>query len=127
MPDERLHVLPVQDGVLAQVGPAAAWHQPAKHRPRTAVDTEEPPTVVDVPKHEVMRLDDAAAGHVHQVASEDVAGQQHLARPPLECAHVKRAAVEPHLSRSEPVHDLATDEQIAPADADLDPGHWWVA
>ena len=45
--DERLDVLPVQDGVPSQVRARAAWDQPPQHRARAAVDAKKPPSVVD--------------------------------------------------------------------------------
>src|SRR5947209_5057426 len=79
--DERLHVFPVEDGVLAKVGPAASRHQPAQHRPRASVNAEQTPAIVDVGQDQVVRLHDAAARDVHQVTAKDVGREQHFGRP----------------------------------------------
>jgi hypothetical protein len=76
-----------------------------------------------VRKDEVVRLHDAAARDVHQVASKHVGRQQHLARPPLKPARIQRLRVEPDLAWGELVYALAADEHIPSADADFDPGH----
>jgi len=38
MPDERLHVLPIEDGVAAKVGPGPTRNEAPEHRARAAVD-----------------------------------------------------------------------------------------
>ena len=123
MADERLHVLPIQDRVPAQVGPRSAWDEAPQHRARAAVDTEQFPPVVDVPEHQVVRTDDATMSDIHQVATQDVGGEQHLAGASLEGSRVESGAAEPHLSGDELVDVLHPDVDVAATDADLDPGH----
>ena len=127
MPDERLNVFPVQDRVLAQVGPSTSRDQPAEHRARAAVDARQPPAVIDVREDEVVGLHDPGAGHVHEVAAENVGRQQHLPGASLEPAGVEGAGVESHVTGREPVDVLGADENIAAAHADLDPGHRRIA
>src|SRR5437899_5900398 len=125
--EERSQGHPVKYSVLAKVVPATAWNQAAKHRPRGAVDSQKAPPVLAVGKHEVVRLHDAAANNVHEVPAEDVRSEEHLARPPLEGAGVESLPIEPNLARRELLDVRAAHEHVAPAHADLDPGHGRIA
>lgn len=69
MTHEGLDVLPVENRMAPQVGPASPGHQPAQHGLRAAVDALKPPAVVTLGEDEVVRLDDAPASYVDQMAA----------------------------------------------------------
>ena len=120
--DERLHLFPVEQHVVAKVGSRLSRHEAAQHRARAAIHAEQPPLAVGLPEHQVVAPHEAAARHVHQVPSEYVRRQQHLARPPLERGHVDGVGVQPHRAGLELFDQLAADEHIVAADADLQAG-----
>jgi len=117
--DERLHVSPVEDRVTAQVGPAAPGHQPAQHGLRAAVDALEPPALFPVREHEIVRLHDATACDVDEVAAEHVGSKQHLAGSPLERLRLDRVRVEANRARRELVDQVYAHENVLSADPHL--------
>src|ERR1700694_5977148 len=127
MTHERLNILPVEHRVTPQVGPAAARHPPAEHGLRAAVDALELPAILRRREHQVMSLDDAAAGDVDQVAAEHVGGQEHLPGSPLEGLRLQRVRVEAHRARLELRNQVLADEHVLRADANLEAGHRWIA
>src|ERR1700694_1080925 len=120
---EWLDVLPVKDGVPAQVGPRPAGDETSKHGARAPIHADELPSILDAGHHEVMRLDDAATSHIHQVAAEHIRHEQDFARTPLKRAGVERVGLQPHLTRSDLLDVLGPDKHVSAADADLDTGH----
>src|SRR5439155_10633863 len=100
---EGLDVLPVEDGVAAEVGSAATREQAPQHRLRAAVDAGQVPALVAGGKDQVVRLNDSAFDHVNQVPAEHVRCKQHLAGPALESFGADGVRVQPDTTRLERV------------------------
>ena len=120
MPDEWLYVLPIEDHVSPEVGPPATRHEAPQHRLRAAVDAGEVPAIDARRQDQVMGLDDAALGHVDEVAAEHIRRKKDLARTPLESLGAQRVRVETHAAGLEALDHVFADEHVLGANPHLE-------